>query len=276
MTRVNSSSINQTNIRPQFRFKTFDYLKHCHHVDRRPPLANRNLYVQYYDPFYCECRAYGRLKEEKREDLVVRAYGYLILSPDQQAEVARKMGVRHSSLVLASWDGHEEHYGLSVPAIVKELVTDDFGEDYPFAITEAQAPQVWSDLKGLHGLGIRVGDIREGNYVRGKLVDFGRAWTVYHPGLMSCSSIRQSILRKAEARSLVKLFKRRNFAIPRDLQACSVGNMLGDREPTGWDWRKDDEAAVAHVDKHLYKTWSLFSAFLDMGAFFTKILFKWN
>lgn len=234
------------------------------------------MYAEYYDPFNCECRAYGRLKEENREDLAVRAYGYLILSPDQQAEIAGKMGVRHSSLISASWGAHGEHYGLPVRAIVKELVTDDFGEDYPFAITEAQAPQVWSDLKGFHALGIRVGDIRENNYVRGKLVDLGRAWTMYHPGLMSCSSIRLSILRKAEARSLVKLFQSRDFAVPRALQACSVGDMK-DMEVTSWDWRKDD-GAVAHVDKQLYKTWSLglFSAFLGMGAFFTIILFIWN
>ncbi len=57
--------------------------------DLTKPLANLQLYVDYFDPFNCECRAYyDQLKEEKREHLAVKAYGYLLLTPQQETDLA--------------------------------------------------------------------------------------------------------------------------------------------------------------------------------------------
>lgn len=39
---------------------------------------------------------------------------------------------------------------------------------------------MYTDLETLHALGILVRDIHLGNYLGGKLVDFSRAWTMYH------------------------------------------------------------------------------------------------
>ncbi len=51
-------------------------------------LATPRLYLDYLDPFNCECRAYGRLRDEKCEDLAVRAHGYLLLTTAQEMEIA--------------------------------------------------------------------------------------------------------------------------------------------------------------------------------------------
>jgi len=36
------------------------------------------------DVLHCGCRAYGRMKEGKREDLAVHCYGYVILTQSQE------------------------------------------------------------------------------------------------------------------------------------------------------------------------------------------------
>lgn len=46
--------------------------------------------------------------------------------------------------------------------------------------TASQIPQMYTDLEELHTLGILVRDIHLGNYIGGKLIDFSRAWTMYH------------------------------------------------------------------------------------------------
>lgn len=49
-------------------------------------------YINYLDPFHCECRVYGRLKQEGREDLAVRAYGYVLLTQAQERQVTMALG----------------------------------------------------------------------------------------------------------------------------------------------------------------------------------------
>ncbi|KAL2156607.1 hypothetical protein VTH82DRAFT_1352 [Thermothelomyces myriococcoides] len=144
-------------------------------------------YINFLDPFNCECRAYGRLKQEDCEDLAIRAYGYLLLTPEQEAEVAR-----HSSKtdmfphVPAStqtifdgrnfWGRYEIHRHLPVRAIVKELVRDR----KPFA--PSRLHDIWRDLESLHKLGILVRDIGSRNYMAGgKLIDFSQSWTMPSP-----------------------------------------------------------------------------------------------
>lgn len=53
------------------------------------------------------------------------------------------------------------------------------------------------DLCGLHRMGIYVRDIREDNYIDGKLVDFSRSWTKPHsfldPNIRSQTTINKAI-----------------------------------------------------------------------------------
>lgn len=139
------------------------------------PLFTNQAYIEYFDPFNCECRAYGRLQQERREDLAIRAHGYLLLTPAQERTVTAEIDGDFLDEPDSSddsplkgrgiWGRYEEHRGQPVRAIVKDLIEDceSFEED--------QAPQLWHDLEALHALGILVRDIHMGNYMGGKLVD---------------------------------------------------------------------------------------------------------
>lgn len=100
-------------------------------VLRQRPLRRPQLYHDYFDPFNSECRVYGRLKQDNREDLAVRAYGYLLLTADQEAEITQR-------IIKEGWESHEpedanemghsmwnrskDDQGRPIRAIVKELV----------------------------------------------------------------------------------------------------------------------------------------------------------
>lgn len=69
----------------QFRFNSHRHLKRTIGSALNHPLKTPQLWIDYFDPFNCECRVYGRLREEGREDLAVRAYGYLLLSKNARS-----------------------------------------------------------------------------------------------------------------------------------------------------------------------------------------------
>jgi hypothetical protein len=120
----------------------------------------------YRTAFNCECRAYGRLKEAKREDLAVRAHGYLHLSEHQEQQM--------NSLYCSDdiWYRSEWQEGQLVHAIVKDLV-----EGVPHW-KPADVPRMYTDLMAFHELGILIRDIHDANYMNSLVVDLSRAWTV--------------------------------------------------------------------------------------------------
>ena len=148
---------------------------------RRPPPTPQD-YIDYLDPFNCECRAYGRLKQEEREDLAIRAHGYILLSKDQERRVTESI-----TGDFVDWEKHPEpldcdglfsrweaHRHERLRAIVKDYDTSST------VWVPSQVPQIYNDLEELHKLGILVRDLHPGNYLGGKLIDFSMAWTMYH------------------------------------------------------------------------------------------------
>jgi hypothetical protein len=122
---------------------------------------------------------------------------------------------------------------------------------------------MWADLKSLHSLGIFVGDTHGGNYLGGKLVDFSRSWTMYHPALVQ---IRNSILEGLvleELQDLLdyyyfkKTFGLRTIAIPHDLEAFCSGHLAEYKFlPRAYNWLKWEEnadAAKAYVEERLFE-----------------------
>ncbi|KAK2599738.1 hypothetical protein N8I77_011468 [Diaporthe amygdali] len=151
---------------------------------RRPELTPQE-YIDYLDPFHCGCRVYGRLKQENRQDLAIRAHGYILLTQAQERHITEALGEEYvdweeypepldCSGVFTRWEDHRHD---RVRAIVKEYVPSL----EPWIAS--QIPRMYADLEDLHKLGILVRDIHEGNYLSGKLVDFSQAWTMYHPCL---------------------------------------------------------------------------------------------
>jgi hypothetical protein len=130
------------------------------------------------DPFYAECRAYGRIKEaqgkrRRKRELAVPCHGYLFLQK-RDMQFLRKQGVNLDQddvdaelLQVNREDGR-------VRAIVKDFVPGDSG------VEAGNLREILRDIRELNELGIYVADVRADNFRGGKLVDFGLANTEPH------------------------------------------------------------------------------------------------
>lgn len=137
-----------------------------------PPVMDTKDFVHQCDPFYSECRAYGRLKEAGREDLAVKVYGYLMINERDEDAVYTKMSRQFDFLV--DWNRLPVHKNAPIRVIVKEYIQD------PTPYTRAMFPAMMSNLKQVNSLGIMVWDIKEDNYMSGILIDFSQARTMPH------------------------------------------------------------------------------------------------
>jgi len=130
------------------------------------PLNPKEL-VHHKDPFYSECRAFGRLKEARREDLAVHCYGYIVVDSKHEEDVLRRFQI-------ASWNRSKGDEGKPIRAIVKELVRSD----QPFV--PKMIPKMMRDLRAINSLGIQVWDVKDDMYLGGILLDLSQARTVPH------------------------------------------------------------------------------------------------
>ena len=121
------------------------------------------------DPFYNECRAYGRLREAGLDGKVaVRCHGYTTLSPAIESELEERFGV-------TEWerDDYEDPIEQRAPfrALVKDLIEDDV------RLTHRVFKKMKKDLVEIRKLGIYPSDIKRTNYKKGLLIDFSSAIT---------------------------------------------------------------------------------------------------
>lgn len=145
------------------------------------------------DPFNAECRAYGRLKETAREDLAAKCFGYILLSPDQELKLAKLVGNSNE------WHRRDAHKGQPLRCIVKEYIEQD---SVPFDFQ--MISRMRQDIQDINKLGIIVFDLREGNYLGGRLVDFSQAHTTPHYALdLQSTWISNSSVRDLCARDLI-------------------------------------------------------------------------
>ena len=126
------------------------------------------------DPFFNECRAYGRLVEANQNGrIAVRCHGHMSVPAAVEEELARRFGVR-------TWDRPEEEYARPVPgrqpfrAVVKDLVRE------PVPWTHKVAKKMLKDLKAMRRLGVYPMDVGARNYEAGLLVDMSIAITTPH------------------------------------------------------------------------------------------------
>ncbi|KAL8836998.1 MAG: hypothetical protein Q9176_005999 [Flavoplaca citrina] len=125
----------------------------------------------YFDPFYNECRAYGRLIEKNLNGQVaVRCHGYMMLSAEYEDTL-------EDQFVMNGWNRLAEEYDeppskrQPLRAIVKDLVLED---------TVWKPRVMLSHLKRMRKHGVFVMDIKPENYKGGMLVDFSIALTEPH------------------------------------------------------------------------------------------------
>jgi hypothetical protein len=132
------------------------------------------IVLSHLDPFYRECRAFGRLVEEGRDhELAVRCYGYFLLPKSIERRLHRQFGIH-------DWRRQPEHSKEPLRAIVKDYIwhKSAYGRN-PLR----QLPVMRSRIEQLHNLGIYNMDIREDNYRNSRLFDFSLAITSPHISL---------------------------------------------------------------------------------------------
>lgn len=210
-------------------------------------------YRDYYEPFNCECRVYGRLHQERREDVAARAHGYVLLSPDQEKLITERLtgfppgehgvgGDRPLNGDEGPWFRWEDHRGQPIRAIVKDLMVDENGK-LCNVFKASQIAKMYEDLEILHSLGILVRDVHMGNYRDGKLVDFSRALTMYHPGLDRPVEYLMERYRFEEGMNLLEMVDDDGDAsdasrveVPHGLSRYLQGDLGID--PRDYNWRK--------------------------------------
>ncbi|VUC21324.1 unnamed protein product [Clonostachys rosea] len=132
----------------------------------------------YNDPFYNECRAYGRIRKplkgkRKLSDVAIPCHGFLFLS-ERDKEYLDDNGYSLMPKVVnrSYWSYQEQTIGGIRPrAIVKDLASDDPG------ITGKNLRKVFNRIVAMNQHKIYNYDIRLDNFRDGKLVDFGSAMT---------------------------------------------------------------------------------------------------
>ncbi|KAI0410872.1 kinetochore Sim4 complex subunit FTA2-domain-containing protein [Xylaria grammica] len=134
-------------------------------------LLKDNVVRHQLDPFYAECRAFGLLVEKKRDDeLAVRCHGYVFLSETLERRLERDFGIR-------DWNRKAEDEGSQLRAIVKDYIQwRSLRHRKTFEVMRKK-------LEELNKLGIYNMDIREANYLGGRLFDFSIAITFPHLSL---------------------------------------------------------------------------------------------
>ncbi|KAI0401149.1 kinetochore Sim4 complex subunit Fta2 [Xylaria palmicola] len=175
------------------KFKFYDAAEARFEIDAplRRKVSNETL-TFHTDPFFAECRAYGRLNqyyegldgkmrrksrgsrpgprhvEIKR--LAVPCYGYITLDAEYEKVLRDKFNVH-------DWDRPEPEESEQIPtqpfrALVKKLIPSDVSVSNP--------RRMLADLKKIRKLGIYQRDVYARNYKAGLLVDFSAAWTAPH------------------------------------------------------------------------------------------------
>ena len=126
------------------------------------------------DPFFNECRSYGKLIEKKLNGKVaVYCHGYIALPAEREDELKRRFNVEE-------WDRPDDHYALPtnrrppLRAIVKKLIRDDV------PLSKKSAAKMLRDLKNMRRVGVYPMDVQERNYKGGLLVDMSIAMVKPH------------------------------------------------------------------------------------------------
>ncbi|KAI0548420.1 kinetochore Sim4 complex subunit FTA2-domain-containing protein [Xylaria curta] len=138
------------------------------------------------DPFYAECRAFGRLVEENKDDkLAVRCHGYVFLPYAIERRIERQFGI-------SDWNRKAEDEGSPLRAIVKDHIK------WKTLCHRKTFETMRKNLEELNELGIYNMDIRKANYLGGRLFDFSIAATVPHLSLSSNIRFIDNILEDME------------------------------------------------------------------------------
>ncbi|KAF2669441.1 hypothetical protein BT63DRAFT_440101 [Microthyrium microscopicum] len=173
-----------------FKFFDLEFAQQSIGVTWRKRVSGEKL-TFHSDPFFAECRAYGRIKEAEEKhakrsqskgtgqtkrptakELAVPCYGYMAVAADPYEEIlAEKYGITFWNRSIEN-KKHPVKKRLPFRALVKRFENTEISIKEPKTMLE--------DLKKLRGSLVFQRDIIERNYKNGLLVDFDNAWTEPH------------------------------------------------------------------------------------------------
>lgn len=143
--------------------------------------------AQYSEPFYSECRAFGRLHEAGHPELAIPCYGYVLLDEAHENKMADQFKLEFNGNIEVP--GAEDMRGLfpgersgkppPIRGILKKLGSTENLSD-PANLTVPTARRLLRDTIRLHQLGIFYHDLRRDQLVDNKMCDFSTAFTVPH------------------------------------------------------------------------------------------------
>ena len=126
------------------------------------------------DPFFSECRAYGRLTEAGLNGKVaVQCYGFVTIPAEREEEMKKTFDVNEWNRPRSEYK-KVPHRRQPFRAIVKDLVTEDI------SLSPTVANKILKDLKTMHKVGVYTMDVRKRNYKNGLCLDFSVSITVPH------------------------------------------------------------------------------------------------
>ncbi|KAK4233947.1 kinetochore Sim4 complex subunit FTA2-domain-containing protein [Achaetomium macrosporum] len=131
------------------------------------------------DPFYAECRAYGRIREAELKGcprIAAKCYGFLRLTRRDELVLAER-GIDLWEDIPEDDEYRQREEGSPIRAILKEFIEEN--ESTP-AMNLKTLKAIRKNIFALNRQGILHRDIRASNFVAGLLVDFGAAWTEPH------------------------------------------------------------------------------------------------
>ncbi|KAI7775784.1 hypothetical protein LA080_006369 [Diaporthe eres] len=131
------------------------------------------------DPFFAECRAYGRIEEARAKEkrvrkVAARCYGFLILGAREEEHLKRNGFDLWPTTIPPGHKYRAMAEGSPVRALVKEYIERDPDLDL------RTMNGMLKDIRFLNRHKCLNRDIKRDNYRDGLLVDFGCAWTEPH------------------------------------------------------------------------------------------------
>ncbi|KAI0973682.1 kinetochore Sim4 complex subunit FTA2-domain-containing protein [Xylaria arbuscula] len=178
-----------------------------------------NEIIFYTDPFFAECRAYGRIKEAQtikgfREKLAVPCHGYLFLTKRDE------MWLRRDGISFGSRSISEEYRPPHLDTNLIRAIVKDF-DPRPSGLNSRNVRQALHRLRRLNDIQVYNGDIRGDNFKGGYLVDFGTSQTEPHSKKLEDMVMFDDAVLEDNVKTTVKALPKRRQLPPREAKGSN-------------------------------------------------------
>lgn len=112
--------------------------------NRDTNIESWEAFCPYTEPFYAECRVFGRLYETGYQDLALRFYGYVLLDR-QHEDLLRTFTGRQDDIFY--YRAYHQHSGSNNKPRIRYIVKELGGQS---RLTNDLAHKLFNDIRALH------------------------------------------------------------------------------------------------------------------------------